>query len=194
MPRLRNRSVVGVAALAITLAFSGCGATARSVAPAPAAVVLCAAQPNGAPCIKVLQYNHAVHDVIGYLSASHSPLAGRTWRLVLSRYGCDPGSGARPRCSAAATYPGPARHGRPPVQTSCRENGVTVTTPRGCHNTLAQEMGSFGDWAGFSLPKRFASRAWLCTAEQIRIGGSWREPDRALATTPVRACAEVSPA
>ena len=141
-----------------------------------------------------MQHGNVVNDVIGYLSASDSPLAGKTWRLALSRYACDPGSAARPACVADATYPGPTRHGAPPVQTYCRaQDGTTVTTGTGCHDTLAQEMASIGDWSGFSVPKRLASRTWLCVAEQIRLGGSWRQPDGALATTPVRACAEVSP-
>jgi hypothetical protein len=71
---------------------------------------------------------------------------------------------------------------------------TTVTTGIGCHDTLAQDMASFGDWSGFVVPQRFTSRTWLCISEAIRVGGSWRPPDRALATTPVRACAEVSPA
>ena len=143
----------------------------------------------------MLAQGRVVKDVIGYLSASDSPLAGKTWRLVLSRYDCDPGSATQPKCSAAATYPGPTRHGRPPRQTSCRtQSGTTVTTPTGCHNTLAQQLGSFGDWSGLTLPERFASSTWLCVSEQIRRGGGWRQPDRALATYPVRACDMVSPA
>jgi hypothetical protein len=143
----------------------------------------------------VFQHGNAVQDVIGYLSASDSPLAGKTWRLALSRYACDPGSAARPRCAAAATYPGPTRHGPPPRQTSCRtQSGQTVTTPSGCHDTLAQEMASVGDWSGFAVPKRFASRTWICVAEELRTDGSWQQADRALTTTPVRACAEVAPA
>ena len=182
-------SVSGLAAG--TLALSGCGSASGKL-PVPAAPQ-CAPQPTGALCIKVFQSGHTVRDVIGYLSASESPLAGRTWRLTLSRYACDPGSQARPSCRAAGKYPGPTRHGRPPLETSCRENGSTVTTPRGCHDTLAQETASFGDWPSFVVPKRFVTRAWLCVAEEIRAGGSWHPPERALATSPVRACAAFGP-
>lgn len=141
--------LLGLAALGSAVAPAGCGSASGSAVPISAPTVLCAPQPKGALCIKVLQDGHVVHDVIGYLAASDSPLAGKTWRLVLGRYACDP---------------------------------------------LAQELGSFGDWSGFVLPRRFTSRTWLCVAEQIRAGNSWRPPDRALATSPVRACAELSPA
>jgi hypothetical protein len=184
--------VLGLAALAGALALAGCGSASGSAIPAADPMKLCAPQPHGAVCIKVFQNNHAVTDVIGYLSATDSPLAGKTWRLVLSRYGCDPGSAAHPNCTAAATYPGPTRHGRPPQQTSCRtQSGETVTTPSGCHDTLAQELASFGDWSGFTVPKRFPSNTWLCVAEQIRVGSAWRQPSKALTTHPVRACAKV---
>jgi hypothetical protein len=185
---------LGLAALAGSLALSGCGSASGAPGIPSYAGTLCPAQPSGEPCVKVLDRGHVVDDVIGYLSASDSPLAGKTWRLVLSRYSCDPASAARPKCSPAAIYPGPTRHGLPPARTSCRtQSGETVTTPNGCHNALAQQMGSFGDWSGFALPTRFPSRTWLCVSEQIRVGGSWRQPDGALATQPVRACAAVSP-
>jgi len=81
------------------------------------------------------------------------------------------------------------------VQTYCRtQGGTTVTTGISCHDTLAQEMASVGDWSGFVVPKRLATHTWLCVAEQIRVDGSWREPEGDLATDPIRACAEVSPA
>jgi hypothetical protein len=143
----------------------------------------------------VFQHGNTVQDVIGYLSASDSPLADKTWRLVLGRYACDPGSSAQPGCSATAIYPGPTRHGPPPVQTYCRtQDGTTVTAGTGCHDTLAQEMASIGDWSGFVVPKRFATHTWLCVAEQIRTDGSWREPEGDLATDPIRTCAELSAA
>lgn len=187
--------LVLLAAVAGAVVLSGCGSAAGSTALPAYAGTLCPPQPHGEPCIKVLDRGHVVRDVIGYLSASDSPLAGKTWRLVLSRYDCDPGSAARPRCSAQATYPGPTRRGRPTRQTSCRtQSGKTVTTPNGCHNTLAQELASFGDWSGLAVPKRFASNTWLCVAEQIRVAGAWRKPTRALASYPVRACSVVSPA
>jgi hypothetical protein len=183
---------LGVAALAAAPALAGCGSASGSAIPASDPMRLCAPQPHGAVCIKVFHDNGTVTDVIGYLSATDSPLAGTTWRLVLGRYSCDPGSAAKPSCTAAATYPGPTRHGRPPRQTSCRaQSGQTVTTPSGCHDTLAQALATFGDWSGFSVPKRLASSTWLCVAEQIRVGGEWREPDRTMATSPVRACAQV---
>jgi hypothetical protein len=55
-------------------------------------------------------------------------------------------------------------------------------------------MAAFGDFAGFDPPETFTSRVWLCVSEQLRVGGSWREPVRPLSPTPVRACAAVSPA
>ena len=181
----------GLAALACTLALSACG-SASSKVPVLAGQK-CPPRPTGALCIKLFESGHAVRDVIGYLSASDSPLAGKTWRLTLSGFACDPGSEPRPNCSPSATYPGPTRHGRPPIETSCRENGSTTTTPPGCHDTLAEELASFGDWPGFGVPKKFATRTWLCVSEEIRVGSAWRQPERALATQPVRSCAQVGP-
>jgi hypothetical protein len=196
MPGIRHAFVVGVAALGAAIALAGCGSSAGSTLPMVSSpAVQFPARPDGELCIKPFQHGSVVQDVIGYLSASDSPLAGKTWRLVFSRFGCDPGSADRPHCAATATYPGPTRHGPPPVQTYCRtQDGTSVTTGTGCHDTLAQQMASVGDWSGFVVPKRFASGTWLCVAEQIRVGGSWHAPDRALATYPARACAEVSPA
>jgi hypothetical protein len=195
MGRFGQAIAVSLAALAGAVALSGCGSASGSSVPVSRPTTLCAPQPNGALCIKVFQHGGTIQDVIAYLSASDSPLAGKTWRLVLSRFACDPGSAAQPACAASATYPGPTRHGLPPQQTYCRtQSGQTVTTGAGCHDTLAQQMASIGDWSGLVVPKRFASRTWLCVSEEIGTGGSWRQPDRALATTPVRACAEVSPA
>lgn len=194
MAGFRHVLPLGLAALAGAVLLSGCGAASGSTVLPAYAGTLCPPQPNGKPCIKVLARGRLVKDVIGYLSASDSPLARRTWRLVLSRYDCDPGAGAEPRCAATATYPGPTRHGRPLRQTSCRtQSGRTVTSPTGCHDTLAQELGSFGDWAGLAVPKRFASGTWLCVTEQIRVAGAWRQPQRKLATYPTRACAVVAP-
>lgn len=189
-----RRLLLGLAALGSAVALSGCGSASGSTALPASAGTLCPPQPRGEPCIKVLDRGRVVRDVIGYLSASDSPLAGKTWRLVLTRYDCDPGSSAQPECSAEATYPGPARHGPPPRQTSCRtQSGETVTSPNGCHDTLAQELASFGDWSGLVVPKRFSSNTWLCVAEEIRVAGSWREPSRPLATYPIRACSVISP-
>jgi len=72
-------------------------------------------------------------------------------------------------------------------------NGQIVTAPSGCHDTLAQEMASFGDFAGFDrLPRRFVSPVWFCVSEQLRVGGAWGDPSPALATTPARACASAT--
>jgi hypothetical protein len=193
MPRHGRAVTTGVAALAGALALSGCGSAAGNVPVPPAPQ--CHAQPTGALCIKVFQSGHTVRDVIAYLSASESPLGGRTWRLTLSRYGCDPGSQARPHCRPAAAYPGVTRRGRPPIETSCRQNGsmTVMTTPRGCHDTLAQETASLGDWPTFRVPKKLATRTWLCVSEEIRSAGSWHQPEHVIATDPLRACATVGP-
>ncbi len=200
MPRCRWAIVACALAFAAAPALAGCGSTSSAL-PAPPEALPCAPQPSGALCIKVLLLHHAVGDVVAYLAASDSPLAHRTWRLVLSRYRCDPGSGSRPACRPAASYPGPTRHGRPPLVTSCRVNGgaTVVTAPIGCHDTLAQELATLGEWAGFyrladGRPKAFTSQVWLCVSEQLLVGGAWRQPDPTMAPLPRRACAGVAPA
>lgn len=146
-------------------------------------------------CIKVIRGADpaTVGDVIGYLSSSGTSLDGKTWRLVLNRYSCDPQAG----CGPAKVYPGPTRHGPPPASTSCRVTGTgtMVTAPPDCHDTLAQAMATHGDWAGFyrladGQARRFASGIWLCVSEQVRVGGSWPAPRPAVA----RACPSAPPA
>ncbi len=195
MPQALRVIALQIAVVTAAVALSGCGSTSTAVS----AGLPCAPQPHGSLCIKVLPVNHAVGDVIAYLAASQWPLADRTWRLALTEYGCDPGTQAQPSCRASGTYPGPARHGPPPRITSCRANGTVVTAPSGCHDTLAQELASFGDFAGFyrfgeGKPHTFTSRVWLCVSEQVRLDGFWRPAVRGVAPTPLRACAAVSPA
>ena len=116
----------------------------------------------------------SVNDVIGYLSASESPLAGKTWRLVLT-------AGGR-------TYPGVTRNGNPPIEISCREaEGHAITTGTGCHDTLASAYASTGDFPGFKLPQSLTSGTELCIAEQVESAGTWHTM-----TTPARACSTVS--
>jgi hypothetical protein len=198
VPRCGRALATGAGGLIAALLLVGCGSASGGAVPHPSPTLPCAAKPNGALCIKVFADGATVRDVIAYLSASNSQLAGKTWRLVLDRYACDPGAQPRAQCGPAGIYPGPTRHGVPPASSFCKTNsGETVTAPSGCHDTLAQELASFGDWQGFYLlgegkPKTFASRVWLCVSEQIRAGGSWRGPAVRLAPTPLRACSSVS--
>ncbi len=113
-----------------------------------------------------------MRDVIAYLSASESPLAGKTWRLVLT-------AGGR-------TYPGPSRHGTPPIQVYCKDaNGQTITTADGCHDTLAEARAV--DFLGFNPPVSLQSAGDICIAEQIETNGTWHT-----AAPPARACSTVS--
>jgi hypothetical protein len=173
-----------IGALAALLALSGCGGSTSRALP-------CSPQPSGALCIKVFHDGLNVRDVVTYLSASELPLTGRAWRLSLGRYPCDPGTGSQPSCGASAKYAGPERHGNPPIAVYCREsNGastVVITGPSGCHDTLAQEMASLGEFAGFAVPKSLTAHSWLCVSEETRVTGSWRP-----AATPTRACSEIS--
>lgn len=174
---------------AVSLVLTACSSTAV----APSANVPCAPTPNGAVCIKLFTSHAQVQDVIGYLSASNSPLAERTWRLVLGAYPCDPGASPRPACTISATYPGPTMHGTPPASTHCvGSNGATLTDPPGCHDTLAELLATHDDWTGFAphgLPTTFTPRAWLCVSEQLQINATWVAADDAFATHPLRACA-----
>jgi hypothetical protein len=184
-------SLLTAAALLAAAGLAGCGSTSHVDS---SATLPCAARPDGALCIKLIADHATVRDVIAYLSSSGSPLVGKRWRLTLGRYACDPGTSTRPNCAALAVYPGPTRHGPPPVSTSCRtSSGTVVTAPTGCHDTLAQETGTLGAWAGFyrlgeGKPKTFASRTWLCVSEETEAGGSWRLSSAPL---PLRACAAV---
>jgi hypothetical protein len=181
-------------AVAVLLGAVACS-SGSSGPPVPRFSDPCAAKPQGgALCIKVLASSGVVGDAIGYLSSTESPLKGKDWRLVLSSYRCDPGTGATPNCAPMKSYPTPTHHGVPPVQTYCRlANGETDTTSPGCHNTLDSEYASHGDWSGFPFTsKGYAARhaTWLCVSEQIAAGKTWTSP--ALAPVPARACSGVT--
>jgi hypothetical protein len=151
----------------LTCALAGCGGSNRALS------LPCNPQPQGAICVKVFHDHLSVEDVIAYLSASESPLAGKTWWLVLT-------AGGR-------TYPGLTRHGTPPIQVFCKVNGQTVTTGDGCHDTLADVHASIGDFPGFNPPVSLKSGGDVCVFEQIQTSGTWHT-----AAPPPRACSTVS--
>lgn len=151
------------AAVAVFL-LAGCGGSSNALG------LPCNPQPHGRLCIKLVQNNGKVSDVIGYLAASDLPLTGKTWRLVLAAGG--------------KSYDGPTRRGNPTRATSCRDSqGNTVTTPVGCHDTVASEYATLGEFSGLHLP--LASGIRLCVSEQLRTGESWRveNPPAAACTT-----------
>jgi hypothetical protein len=146
----------------VALLVAGCGGSNALSLP-------CNPQPHGQLCITLVRSNGKVSDVIGYHAASDSPLTGKTWRLVLS--------------AGRKSFDGPTRHGNPPRATSCRDSsGNTVTTPIGCHDTLASEYATLGAFPGLHLP--LASGKRLCISLQQRSGNSWRVED-----PPTAACA-----
>lgn len=182
-------------ALVVCVGLASCSSSSPAVVRAPNRQP-CAAKPHGALCIKVFADGSSVHDVAGYLSATDSPLAGQSWRLVLTSYPCDPGTAPVPRCALNATYPGPTRSGAPPLATSCRntKTGAMTTTPPGCHDTLAEEIGTHGDWSGFMTTGQtvtLAKRTWLCVSEQLRANGAWQQATGRSAPQPIRACSKV---
>ena len=190
---------IGLALAAVAVqVLAGCG-SASPMSPTASRGLPCPAKPTGALCIKVVSHHLEVNDVIGYIVSSEPTLSGRTWRLVLNTYPCDPGQAAQPMCPANGEFPGPARHDLPPAATSCRASatGAVATAPSGCHDTLGQAMGSLGDWAGFEplttkdQPVTFKTAVWLCVSEQLLLTNEWRSPDNALAPTPRRACKAV---
>jgi hypothetical protein len=145
-------------------------------------------------CIKILSDKGTIGDVFGYLASSESPLAGTHWRLVLNSYHCDPGTSATASCAPVDTYPGPTRHGVPPINSYCRSDGTTDTTSAGCHNTLASETGTHGDWSGLTLADHgltVRQKTWLCVSEQVRSSRGWVEAPSEPA--PRRACSAVAP-
>jgi hypothetical protein len=159
-------TLVVIALAAAVLA--GCGSGSNPLG------LPCNPQPNGAICVKVFNDHLHVRDVIVYLSASDSPLAGKTWRLVLTAGG--------------KTYPGERQHGVPPLQVFCKDSaGQTITTGNGCHDTLADQRASIGEFPGFNPPMSLNSAGDVCVAEQIETNGTWHTE-----ATPARVCSSVS--
>ena len=159
----------------------------------------CLAEPQGGHlCIKMFASNGSVRDVVGYLSSTDSPLQGTRWRLTLDTFTCDPGTGITPSCRATHSYPGAARRGAPPIETSCRQpDGSTDTTSPGCHDTLASAYASVGDWPRFDVSGKgyvVREKTWFCISEQVASAGKWTSPSPALRPTAARACSAVSPA
>jgi hypothetical protein len=147
-------AVIAAAVGAVMLA--GCGG---STLPHPTSLP-CNPQPQGALCLKIFKDNGKVTDVVAYLSASDSPLTGKTWRLALT-YG------------DMASFPTRSHHGNPPAETFCKDGqGNTVTTGNGCHDILASEFASAGDFPGFRVP-RASIPVPLCLHEQVQQNGKW---------------------
>ena len=147
------RGAIAIAVgVAAALSLAACG-NAYSRTP-------CAPQPQGAVCIKVFHDGATVRDVIGYLAASSSPRPQEKWRLVLMVYPCDPGGKPVPACIPTHIYPGPTRRGNP---------------------AIVQETGSYGDFAGFDLPRKFTSAVWLCVEKKLVQGPPLPPPPRACA-------------
>jgi hypothetical protein len=152
-------AVAVIAALLSGVALVGCGRSSAFPIPPPASH-LCAPQPKGALCLKVFTNNGKTTDVIAYLSASDSPLAGKTWRLVLG-------------WGRAGKTPTRARHGNPPDATFCKDShGNTITTETGCHDTLASFYASGGDFADFQVPTASVPVP-LCVREEVQENGKW---------------------
>ena len=111
-----------------------------------------------------------MNDVIGYVFPSEAPLAGQTWRLVLTADG--------------RAYPGLTRDPSGPVV--CDDaNGNTDSTSSGCYRP-AVEYASYGSFPGFNVPNSLTSATELCIAVQVHTAGTWRTM-----TTPAPACASV---
>jgi len=161
------RRLAGVLAGAV-LALAGCGSD-NSGLPRDAH---CGHSTNGVLCVVVYTGNSTVRDVIGYYSPATS-LRGRTWRLDLLGYDCDPATAA---CQPAVQYPARARQVPPPVDGHC----IAVIYDGGhqrCTNRLAAAYGSHADWAGLpGLPSAaLAGHAWLCVAAQLARSDGWHD-------------------
>lgn len=189
---LLKSGLAGVTALLAALTIAGCSASSTELHSSNS--VPCAAAPTGAMCIKVIQEDGVVRDVLGYLSSSESPLRGHTWRLVLQGFPCDPGDGAQPTCAATASYPGPTRHGVPTRVGSCRQpdTGDVITDAPGCHDTLSQASAGLDDWKGFRVPASTGTPDWLCVSLQVRDAQRWAVPEASLRPTPPRDCASTA--
>lgn len=172
--------------VAIAVALTGCSTTS-------ALLTQCPPQSQGALCIKVIKTGSTgkiVGDVIGRVSYADSAMTGKTSRLLLSRYACDPGSGSQPACTAAIAYPGRAHSGM--VRSAyCQDgNGSTATVPPGCYDYEWGDYGTTGDWSGFSLAPNgvtFPAGTWFCISEQIRVGHTWQP---VTTTSPLRSCSQ----
>jgi hypothetical protein len=159
---------VGAVLVAGALALTACG-SGRSGLPGDTE---CGHSSKGVVCVAVVTDASGVGDVIGYFSPA-TALAGRTWRLDLLRYGCDPGGTA---CRPAAQYPAAARRSPPPVDGSC----IAVLYDSGrrqCTSRLAQAMATHGDWAKLpTLPSTtFAAHGWLCVSAQVARPDGWHD-------------------
>ena len=165
------RFAISAVALAAALALGGCGGGGSSaITTLPDGNALpCPAQQQGALCVKIFRDGETLQDVIAYLTASGSPLEGKTWRLVASVGG--------------RSYPGPARRGDPPVDPECYPNSKKPD----CTITLAEELASRGDFSPLQLPQQVPLNTQICVSEQLRSGSAWHD-----ASQPTKACTTTS--
>ncbi len=188
---MHQRRLHVVLAMAVaTLALTSCSSSSSPLSTAPS--TQCAAKPNGALCLKIIDVGKVVGDVIGYLGDGGSSLSGKTWRLALERFSCDPGTQVQPACAPSATYPGMTQHGLMKPDTFCKDqHGATITAPPGCHDALMEAVGTDGAWSGFAVPTQgltFPASTWLCISEQVLVAGTWQSVNT---TSPLRACHQV---
>jgi hypothetical protein len=158
-----------VAAVAgVTLMLAGCTSSNSGLSRDTS----CGHSTHGALCVTVMADSSRVRDVIAYYTPVTS-LVGKTWRLSLLRYPCNPA--ASRRCRPSAQYPARARSTPPPPGDTCLAQ-LYDSGRRRCAMRLAAAYGSFGDFDGLRLPLiTHDMNGWLCVSAQVAQGRGWRD-------------------
>ena len=159
--------LIAVLAAAV-LVLAGCGSSNSG----PTRNVRCGQSTNGVLCVVVYAGQSRISDVIGYYSPA-TQLPGRTWRLNLLGYNCDPAS---PTCRPAAQYPARARHTPPLVNGTCTAVFYEAGQAK-CTSRLASAYASDGVFAGLPTTRSttLAAHGWICMSAQVAQRGGWRD-------------------
>ena len=141
----------------------------------------------GTQCEKVVGSGRNVSDVVVYyVPPTGGYLQGRTWRLLLTDYNCDPRGKSKGSCppithGSYKGYPGKTKT-VPPVHqgTTCDSISFVGTYASAEHQDcidwgLADQYARLGDFPAFGTSHSYSSDVWLCAELQIVVNGTWTD-------------------
>ena len=151
---------------------------------------------QGEVCVRVVGQGRSLGDVIGYFAPS-SAVGGRSWRLMLTAFGCNPDEDGT--CRPSADYPARRRVGNPPRYATCTSTATGIAAAGvampACPSYLASAFATHGDWHRFydltARPHIFAHATWLCVSVQFDVADHWEDAMQPGHSAPTRACLAV---
>jgi hypothetical protein len=193
--RRRERGRRSLTALARLLLASAVALLMAPSALASSGMQCAHSKTYGSSCIDITGTAGRVQDVQAYFAPPNNDyLSGRRWAIRLAKYRCDPIGRTRVECPADKGWYTRLRHGNPPKQGSlCAQFAPYGIGFQQCENYgVSYADAHFGDFHGFSVPRTYRQKIWLCTEIAVRVRRHWRF-NGAPGTPGVRGCAYVKP-